>query len=180
MAWSGFGQARLVWKQAGVQEWPGPVSDRTQPARYQFPTFGIGYVIPQTSRIILCKTSPDPIPLSRQNARWIIVFGFCLLSLLVCCSFTCYTCWSLCHLFWPVHRLYLSLCLSIYLSIYLSIHIRCCCMSSVLNTSKQTKKQTATTTATNRTKYHRSPRGERRGKRKRSTSSLERMEKGDH
>ena len=57
MAWSGFGQTHLVWKQAGVQESSGPVSGRTQPARYQFPTFRPGFVLPQTYRIILCKTS---------------------------------------------------------------------------------------------------------------------------
>ena len=39
MAWSGFGQTQLFWKQAGVQESAGPVSGRTQTARYQFPTF---------------------------------------------------------------------------------------------------------------------------------------------
>ena len=39
LAWSGFGQTHLAWKQAGVQESSGPVSGRTQPARYQFPTF---------------------------------------------------------------------------------------------------------------------------------------------
>ena len=61
MAWSGFGKTRLVWKQAGVQESSGPVSGRTHPARYQFPTFRLGSVFPQTSRIILCKTSPDPV-----------------------------------------------------------------------------------------------------------------------
>ena len=53
MAWSGFGQTHLVWKQAGVQESPGPVSGRTQPARYQFHIFRLGSVLPQTSRIIL-------------------------------------------------------------------------------------------------------------------------------
>ena len=36
-------------------------SGRTQPARYQFPTLRLGSVLPQTSRIILCKTSPGPI-----------------------------------------------------------------------------------------------------------------------
>ena len=60
-SWSGFGQTHLVWKQAGVQESSGPVSGRTQTARYQFPTFRLGSVFPQTSRIILCKTSPDPV-----------------------------------------------------------------------------------------------------------------------
>ena len=39
MAWSGFGQTHLVWKQAGVQESLGPGSGRTQPARYQLPHF---------------------------------------------------------------------------------------------------------------------------------------------
>ena len=60
-AWSGFGQTHLVWKQAGVQELSGPVSGRTPPARYQFPTFRLGSVLPQTSRTILCKSSPGPI-----------------------------------------------------------------------------------------------------------------------
>jgi len=54
MAWSGFGQTHLVWKQAGVQESSGPVSGRKQPARYQFPTFRLGSVLPETSRVILC------------------------------------------------------------------------------------------------------------------------------
>ena len=61
MVWSGFGQTHLVWKQAGVQGSSGLVSDRTQPSRYQFPTFRLGSVLPQTSRIILCKTSPGPV-----------------------------------------------------------------------------------------------------------------------
>ena len=61
LAWSEFGQTHLVWEQAGVQESPGPVSGRTQPAHYQFPTFRLGFVLPQTSRILLCKTSPGPI-----------------------------------------------------------------------------------------------------------------------
>ena len=60
MAWSGSGQTHLVWKQAGVQESSGQVSGRTQPARYQFPTFRLGSFLPQTSQII-CKTSPDLI-----------------------------------------------------------------------------------------------------------------------
>ena len=58
-----FGQTHLVWKQAGVLESSGPVSGRTQPARYQFPTFTLGSVLPQTSRKILCKTSLDQISL---------------------------------------------------------------------------------------------------------------------
>ena len=60
MAWSWFGQTHLVQKQAGEQE-SGRVSGRTQPARYQFPTFRLGSVLPQPSRIILYKTSPGPI-----------------------------------------------------------------------------------------------------------------------
>ena len=55
------GQTHLVWKQAGGPESSGPVSGRTQPARYQFSTLRLGSVLPQTSRIILCKTSPDLI-----------------------------------------------------------------------------------------------------------------------
>ena len=61
MAWSGFGQTHLVRKQAGVQESSGPASGRTQPARYQFPTFRLGCLLPQTARIILSKTSPGLI-----------------------------------------------------------------------------------------------------------------------
>ena len=58
MAWSGFGQTNLVWKQAGVQESSGPVSGRMQPARYQVPTFTLGSVLPQTARIILMQNQP--------------------------------------------------------------------------------------------------------------------------
>ena len=61
MAWSGFGQTRLVRKQTGVPESSGPVSVRRQPARYQFPTSRLGSVLPQTSRTTLWKTSPVPI-----------------------------------------------------------------------------------------------------------------------
>ena len=57
MAWSGFGQRHLVWKQAGVPESSGPVSGRMQPARYQFPTFRLSCILPQMPQIILCKTS---------------------------------------------------------------------------------------------------------------------------
>ena len=46
MAWSGFGQTHLVWKQAGVQESSGPVSGRMQLARYQIPTFRLSSVLP--------------------------------------------------------------------------------------------------------------------------------------
>ena len=60
----------LVWKQAGVQESSGPVSGRTQPSCYtSFATFRFGSVLPQTSRILLCKTSPGPIEF------WLIVSG---------------------------------------------------------------------------------------------------------
>ena len=55
MAWSGFGQTHLVQKQAGVQESSGPASGRTQPARYRFPTFRFGSVLPQTARIIITE-----------------------------------------------------------------------------------------------------------------------------
>ena len=61
MAWSGLGQMHLVWKQAGVQESPGPVSGRMSPACYRFPTFRFSCVLPQVSRIVLRKTNPDPI-----------------------------------------------------------------------------------------------------------------------
>ena len=57
----GLVRAHLVWKQAGVQESSGPVSGRTQPARYQFPSFTLRFVLPLASRIILCKTSRDPV-----------------------------------------------------------------------------------------------------------------------
>ena len=58
MALSGLGRMHPVWKQACVKDHRGPVSGRTQPARYRFPTFRLGCVLPQTARIILCKTSP--------------------------------------------------------------------------------------------------------------------------
>ena len=63
MAWSAFCQTHLVWKQAGAQESPGPVSSNTQPIRYQFPTFRLGSVLPQTSWIIYC-TKPAQIRFS--------------------------------------------------------------------------------------------------------------------
>ena len=69
VAWPGFGHTHLVWKQAGVQESSGPVSGRTRPVRCYFPTFRLGSVLPQMSRIISCKTSPDPIQF------WLIVPG---------------------------------------------------------------------------------------------------------
>ena len=70
IVWSVFGQTHLVRKQVGMQETPGPVSGRMQPARYQFPAFRLGSVLPQISRTILCKTSPDPIWF------WLTVSGF--------------------------------------------------------------------------------------------------------
>ena len=70
MVWSGFGQTCSVWKQAGGQESLGLVSGRMQSAHYQFPTFRLGSILPHTSRIILCKTSRDPI------WCWLIVSGF--------------------------------------------------------------------------------------------------------
>ena len=70
MAWSGFDQTHQILKQAGVRESSGPVSGRTQQARYQFPAFRFGCVLPQTARFILCKTRPDPIWF------WLTVSGF--------------------------------------------------------------------------------------------------------
>ena len=58
MAWSGFGQMHLVWKQAGVNESYGPVLGRTQPAHYQFPTFRLSSIHPQMPQIILYKNQP--------------------------------------------------------------------------------------------------------------------------
>ena len=61
MAYLGFDEMHLVWKQTGVLKSSGPVSGRMQPASYQFDTFRLGSVLPQTSQIILSKTSPNPI-----------------------------------------------------------------------------------------------------------------------
>ena len=62
MAWSRFGQTHgLEAGRCAVHESSGPVSGRTQTARYQFPTFRLGSVLLQTSRIILCRTRPDSI-----------------------------------------------------------------------------------------------------------------------
>ena len=66
MAWPSFGPMHMAQK----QESSDLVSGRMQPARYQFPTFRLGSVLPQTSRTILCKTSPDLIWF------WLIVSGF--------------------------------------------------------------------------------------------------------
>ena len=51
----------LVQKQASVQKSSGPVSGRMQLARYQFLTFRLGCILPQTAWIILCKARLDPI-----------------------------------------------------------------------------------------------------------------------
>ena len=39
----------------------GPSSGRMQLARYQFPTFRLGRILPQMPQTILCPTSPDPV-----------------------------------------------------------------------------------------------------------------------
>ena len=49
MAWSGCPEASRCARIIG------PGSGRTQPARYQFPTFRLGCVLPQTAWAILCK-----------------------------------------------------------------------------------------------------------------------------
>ena len=45
------------------------LAERNQPAT-SLPTFRLGCILPQTARIILCKTSPDPI------CFWLTVSGF--------------------------------------------------------------------------------------------------------
>ena len=67
--WPGQGLATRISSGSKLES-SDPVSGRTHPARYQFPTFRLGSVLPQTSRIILCKTSPDPIYF------WVIVSCF--------------------------------------------------------------------------------------------------------
>ena len=52
VAWSGFGETHLVWKQAGVPESLCPVCGRTQTVRDRFPTFRLSSILPQTSRIV--------------------------------------------------------------------------------------------------------------------------------
>ena len=61
MAWSGFGQMHLVQMQTGVTESLGPTSGRMQSASYQFTTFTLACILPQTAWIILCKTSLGPV-----------------------------------------------------------------------------------------------------------------------
>ena len=65
MVWSGFGQTLLVWKLVCRNH-----RARCLAGRSHFPTFRLGSVLPQTSRIILCKNSADPIQF------WRIVSGF--------------------------------------------------------------------------------------------------------
>ena len=57
----GFGQTHLIRKQAGVQESSGPVSGRTRPARYQFPTFKSRLRFPIDGRDPAVQNQPDPI-----------------------------------------------------------------------------------------------------------------------
>jgi len=69
MAWSGFGQhiwsgSKLVCRNHRARFLAG----RNRPAT-SFATFRLGSVLPQTSRILLCKTSPGPIEF------WLIVSG---------------------------------------------------------------------------------------------------------
>ena len=70
MAWSGFRQTHLFWKQVGGSESSGPVSGRMQPARHQFPTVRLGCILPQVARIISCTTSLGPM------GFWLTVSGF--------------------------------------------------------------------------------------------------------
>ena len=58
--WSGFGQTRLIQKQAGVQKSSGLVSGRMQPAHYQFPTFKLGCVLLRTVLIIIHMVQKQP------------------------------------------------------------------------------------------------------------------------
>ena len=67
--WCGTGLGGLVrfWPSASSPEASrcariiGPGTGRTQPARYQFPTFRLGCLLPQTARTILWETSPGPL-----------------------------------------------------------------------------------------------------------------------
>ena len=61
MAWSEFGQTHLGREQAGVQKLIGLVCGKVQQARYQFATFRLSSVLPETCRIISCQTSSDHI-----------------------------------------------------------------------------------------------------------------------
>ena len=68
MAWSGFGQTDLVWKQAGVQKPPGLVSGRMNPACYEFPL----------SDLDSCTDGPDHIMQNQPGSDrfWLTVSGF--------------------------------------------------------------------------------------------------------
>ena len=61
MACSGFGLTYLVRKQVGEQESSAPVLVERNRLATSFPTFRLGCTLPQTPRILLCKTNPDPI-----------------------------------------------------------------------------------------------------------------------
>ena len=66
MAWSGFWESASGPEASRCASLIGPGSGRTQPTRYQFPTFRIGTDVHlQTARIILRKTRLDPIWLWR-------------------------------------------------------------------------------------------------------------------
>ena len=58
----------ILCRNAGVQASSGPVSGRTQPACYHFPTFRLPFC--QTARITLCKTSQD------LSEFWMIISSF--------------------------------------------------------------------------------------------------------
>ena len=59
IAWSGFGQTYLVLEASWSARTIGHRSSRMSPARYQFPTFKFGGILPQAAWIILYRTSPD-------------------------------------------------------------------------------------------------------------------------
>ena len=73
--WSEFGRTYLICKQAGVQESSDPVSGRTQPARYLFPTSRLGSVFPKKAWVILHKTDPDPIWMAWSGSGKLIWSG---------------------------------------------------------------------------------------------------------
>ena len=64
---TGQGLAKHIW--SGSKLVCRNHRDRFLAGHNQFPTFRLGSVIPQTSRLILCKTSPDP------TWFWLIVSG---------------------------------------------------------------------------------------------------------
>ena len=63
MAWSGCPEASRCARIIG------PGSGRTQPARYQFPTFRLGCVLPQTAWVILCYPPPPPPPPKKNRKK---------------------------------------------------------------------------------------------------------------